>query len=402
MPCFLLGIAPNERPFMLILHKNLGGGELSNYFNDKEGFREVKRIFLNADAVYVLENKLLDDYPEFKLSLKNAMSINKIRVTGDAHFIYPLHIQVEITEACNLHCDYCYRNANSDIRHSKYISWPKLKGLLSELKKTGMTELGITGGEATLHPDFPNILRYALENFEQVELITNGTNAEILENAISKVPMDERKKLNLSISFNRWMREYKMFLKGKHYLNRTIPAISRYRPIRILATDYLFDSKAWNLLSAELKKQGAVTVECNIARPIGRGKEVTDTSKYLEERKEAPAPEEGSNGYEEWYSYSNCGLVLRHTAIGPDGNARPCALFPLDDQVGFGNIFERNLNLFKDPEIIRYYHMPAPSKEICGGCANLRYCEGCIFQGIYAKKTSCNYKIKIDMKDGAR
>lgn len=370
-------------------HKFVGGGELLYYFNDEKGFREVKRLFVNSDAVVILENRLLDKYPEFRSSIKKVMPINNIKITGNENFIYPIHIQVEITEACNLHCEYCYRGSNSDIKHSKYISWPKLRHLLSDLKRAGMTEIGITGGEATLHPNFSEILRYVCKNFEQVELISNGTNAKVLEGAISRIPITDRRKLNLSISFNRWMHEYEMFLKGKHYLNKTIPTLSQYRPVRILGTDYIFDTKVWEILSIALKEYGAADVEYNIAKPIGRGENVIDISEYLRVRYGILTKEKTN---EEWESRFNCGLVLRHTAIDPDGNARPCALFPVDHS--FGNAFERGLSLFEDPEVIKYYYIQAPSKETCSGCTLQKYCEGCIFHGLYAKNEMCNYKTK--------
>lgn len=70
----------------------------------------------------------------------------------------------------------------------------------------------------------------------------------MLENAILSIPPEHRGKLNLSISFNQWMRGYKTFMEGEHYLNVTIPTLSKYRPVRILATDSLFDSETWKSL----------------------------------------------------------------------------------------------------------------------------------------------------------
>ena len=55
------------------------------------------------------------------------------------------------------------------------------------------------------------------------------------------------------------------------------------------------------------------------------------------------------------------------------------------------------LSLFEDQEVIKYYYIPAPSKEICDTCPLQSYCEGCIFNGLYAAKEACNYKIKTGL-----
>lgn len=44
------------------------------------------------------------------------------------------------------------------------------------MEKQGVVELNITGGEATLHPDFLEIIRYATSKNMLVTLLTNGQN----------------------------------------------------------------------------------------------------------------------------------------------------------------------------------------------------------------------------------
>jgi len=377
---------------MIKLHKIIEGGVLSHYFNDKIGFREVERIFLNSDAVTVLEKGMLDEHPRFKRLLSKKIPLENIQISGNSTFIYPLHIQVEITDGCNLHCEYCYRNANANFRSSKFISWTKLRKALSKLKKAGMTELGITGGEATLHPDFADILAYATKNFEHVELISNGTNGTTLEKALLSIPVEHRKKLNLSISFNRWMREYEMFLKGKHYLNKTIQLMSKCLPVRILATDYTFDPEIWKTLRAALIKQGASVAEFNIAMPLGRGTAITDVLNCLETKKRAFISMKSNPNDQLGGGCNNCGLILRHTVIDPDGNARPCALFPVDGVASLGNLFDKGKSLFEKPAVCKYYYIPQPSDKTCKGCPSKKYCRGCVFHGLYENKKECAYK----------
>lgn len=220
----------------------------------------------------------------------------------------------------------------------------------------------------------------------------------MLENAILSIPPEHRGKLNLSISFNQWMRGYKTFMEGEHYLNVTIPTLSKYRPVRILATDSLFDSETWKSLSAELLRKGAAAAEVNIAMPLGRGNKVTAALHYLETKKLAfsgnkPQHENDLSGRGQ---NRNCDLVLRHTAVDPEGNARPCALFPANGHTAvlFGNVLEEGKGLSEKASVIRYYYMPAPSNETCGGCRLEAYCDGCIFHG-WESKERCKYKQEI-------
>ncbi|MCL5011275.1 MAG: SPASM domain-containing protein, partial [Candidatus Marsarchaeota archaeon] len=161
---------------------------------------------------------------------------------------------------------------------------------------------------------------------------------------------------------------------------------SKYRPIKILATDYIFKPKIWKSLYTELLKAGACAIEVDVADPLGRGKDITCTSHSIKERNLIPVKQkEHKNTYNDDY---NCGLVLRHTTISPDGNARPCALFPPYLHI-FGNILEKGKSLFENDLVQKYYYISAPPINICSECTSKEYCEGCIFRGLSEK---CDYR----------
>ncbi len=189
------------------------------------------------------------------------------------------------------------------------------------------------------------------------------------------------------------MREYQLFLEGKHYLNKTIPVLSKYRPVAISATDYSFNPEIWRRLSVELTKQGAATAEASVAMPVGRGRNVTDIPTYLK-MKELSV----SNGLVEedhHMGLRNCGLVLRYATVDPDGGVRLCALFPTNGSALLGNMFKEGKDLFKKPSVTKYYYMPSPSNKLCGACKLEEYCNDCIFNGLYANKEECTYKKEI-------
>jgi radical SAM protein with 4Fe4S-binding SPASM domain len=80
----------------------------------------------------------------------------------------PLLIQVELTEACNLKCKFCYNS-----QKPKYST--QIMEILETLASQGVMQINLTGGEPLKHPDFFKILDKACSLFPNVILLTNGS-----------------------------------------------------------------------------------------------------------------------------------------------------------------------------------------------------------------------------------
>lgn len=78
----------------------------------------------------------------------------------------------EITTACNLSCSFCHRTNNID--YGPEIK--KIKEILPFLKKVGIKEIIISGGEPLLRNDIYNILELLKKEEFKVDMCTNGTN----------------------------------------------------------------------------------------------------------------------------------------------------------------------------------------------------------------------------------
>lgn len=84
---------------------------------------------------------------------------------------------IAITNYCNLRCKYCFAD---DMIHEpkKFISIENFRKILSFIAKTPSTNIGIIGGEPTLHPNFLNILSeaddYCKQTHGRVALFSNG------------------------------------------------------------------------------------------------------------------------------------------------------------------------------------------------------------------------------------
>ena len=84
----------------------------------------------------------------------------------------PYKIDLALTYGCNNACSHCYNEENRFGMISLKVSeWFKV---IDKLVFEGIPHLIITGGEATLHPDLPEIIEYADKKGMVVGLNTNG------------------------------------------------------------------------------------------------------------------------------------------------------------------------------------------------------------------------------------
>jgi MoaA/NifB/PqqE/SkfB family radical SAM enzyme len=92
----------------------------------------------------------------------------------------PPRLVVELTNVCNLHCDYCLRDADA-LYNPRAAFFPV--ELLARLMREARAEAGVrhvmfTGGEATLHPDFGELLRAVGAEGLECSFVTNGWHFE--------------------------------------------------------------------------------------------------------------------------------------------------------------------------------------------------------------------------------
>lgn len=84
----------------------------------------------------------------------------------------PYKVDIALTYGCNNGCPHCYNESHR-------LNMPSLPlgewyQVLDKLAELGVPHLILTGGEATLHPDLPKVIRYADDLGMIVGLNTNG------------------------------------------------------------------------------------------------------------------------------------------------------------------------------------------------------------------------------------
>lgn len=90
-----------------------------------------------------------------------------------------LYVRASVHSKCNLNCAYC---AKEDGMENKVP--PRLRGQrlsvdaycrnLDRLARNGIRAISFTGGEPSLNPDLPRLVRFARNHFDRVELTSNG------------------------------------------------------------------------------------------------------------------------------------------------------------------------------------------------------------------------------------
>ncbi len=84
----------------------------------------------------------------------------------------PFLVQLVVTRRCNLSCGYC--NEYDDF--SDPVPTGELKRRMDKIRELGAWALELTGGEPVMHPDLPELVRYAKQEcrFRRVMLISNA------------------------------------------------------------------------------------------------------------------------------------------------------------------------------------------------------------------------------------
>ena len=76
---------------------------------------------------------------------------------------------IQVTRVCNQHCLFC-----SNPENQRTLSVDEALRQVQQLKEAGYFGVILTGGEPTLHPELPAIVRLAREQGVHVRMITNG------------------------------------------------------------------------------------------------------------------------------------------------------------------------------------------------------------------------------------
>lgn len=122
--------------------------------------------------------------------------------------LIPLSINLDLTTACNFHCDHCIDlgviNSKDKFDHGKLLA------SLDNMIEHGLRSVTlIGGGEPTLYPRFIEIVKFLKKRDIQVAIVSNGSRGEKLFGAAKYLKSEHKDWLRLSIDAgtdNTWKR----------------------------------------------------------------------------------------------------------------------------------------------------------------------------------------------------
>lgn len=96
----------------------------------------------------------------------------------------PENVCIRLNRHCNLSCEFCLANRESD-----GLSTSQIKSMLKTLRKSGIKKARLAGGEPTLRPDFIEIVKYCVDLGLDVIVYTNLIDVDCIINKLKNYPV---------------------------------------------------------------------------------------------------------------------------------------------------------------------------------------------------------------------
>jgi MoaA/NifB/PqqE/SkfB family radical SAM enzyme len=157
------------------------------------------------------------------------------------------NIYLYITERCQLRCGHCYMGDR--LERGQAMSFEKAAATISYMNRLGAEYLTFVGGEPTLHPDLPRMVKHALDaGYRKVMLDSNG----LLVKRIQQIPPESL--FYVRISLDGASPETHDKVRGSGNFDKTIDAIklltSSGYTVRITSTIFRFNiHEAFKIIS---------------------------------------------------------------------------------------------------------------------------------------------------------
>lgn len=245
-------------------------------------------------------------------------------------------VYIEITNICNLSCDFCLPHH----RENKFMSFDEFKFILSQIKPYTKYIYLHVKGEPLLHPEFDTFVKYAYDNGFFINLTTNAT------------------LLSEHLNVTKYLRQ----------INISLHATNSSEIIKIAKqiTDCIVCFRIWNIDENEETKQA---LENEFDTKISSNENFTLSKNiFLSQKNKFEWPTLSSKANQE---NKYCYGLISQLAILVDGTVTPCCL-DNDGDIALGNIFTEELKDIitneKSVKIINGFKNRIAVEELCKKC----------------------------------
>lgn len=257
-------------------------------------------------------------------------------------------IYVEITNACNLSCDFCIKNQ----RELKFMSEKEFKIILEKLKNHTKYLYFHVLGEPLMHPKINEFINLASLSYK-VNITTNGYLIEKIKN--------NKNIRQLNISLHSYNSKYNINLDD--YLNHIFEVVDTLENTFISYRLWGNSSNVDKVLN-KLNEKYNTSLSKNSLKKNNKLKD----NIYLNKEEEFIWPSMNNNYYNE---NGKCYGLIDHIGVLVDGTIIPCCLDTLGI-INLGNIFKDDISSLKENklcnEMIRGFKNNKKVHELCKKC----------------------------------
>ncbi len=301
--------------------------------------------------------------------------------------VAPLLMQVELTEACNLRCKFCYNSQKP--RYSKRIF-----EILENLAEQDVMQVNLTGGEPLAHPQFFEILEKACELFPNVVILSNGSLMD--EKTLEKIHQYDVTSVNISIHGDKKTHEELTQTEGSYDVS--VKAIKYYLQQKkiLVASNFVLNAFNFHMLESTIEEMGRIGLEfMTITRfiPVGIGSGAKNLILSEEQLVEAfrIVHEHNNLGRAPHIEFAEatpfcvlpkelqriancCSYGYDRFYVDVTGELMVCGLSRI--KLG-GNILEKSINeIKKNSEVFRLFASNQHVPQKCRSCNTFELCHG--------------------------
>lgn len=331
-------------------------------------------------------------------------------------FHYPLYATFCITSKCNAKCKHCSSASDNNITND--LSTDEIIRILHELSECGVMQIGISGGEPLLHPNFDVIVRTAVDLGFIVGVGTNGI-------AVNRDVVKSVKELgihHIQVSLDGSNCETHDSFRGiKGIFNRAMNAIAIMVGEGVKVNVCMTPTK-YNYLELEelidiCAGMGVNSFNLSQFVPTGRGLKEMDLLP-LQWKEILELWYKKKNQYEHIMKFTSheSQLILIDSSlddagsfigcqagrgvccIKPDGTLTPCVML----DVSAGNLKKDSFKeIWHKSEVIKSLRDRSTYGEPCRSCVHVRKCGGCrgVAYGINGDYLSYDPRCWLNMKN---
>lgn len=257
-------------------------------------------------------------------------------------------IYIEITNSCNLNCDFCIQNK----REKKFISIEDFKIILDNIKNYTDYIYFHVLGEPLLHPHINKLIDIASKDFK-INITTNGylvdrikDNKNIRQINISLHSFDDKYKISLKDYLDNVFNTINKLIKNNTYISLRLWVKNKYNKEII---DYIN-----NRYNKDIKYDVEnYTIHNNI---------------FINNFHEFVWPDLNNNIYDE---DGTCYALIDHIGILADGTIIPCCL-DSTGHINLGNIYNNKIDeILKSDRVnnmIKNFKNNKKCEELCKHC----------------------------------